>query len=68
MKKLFQKDAIDIGQYNSPATKYRYRAVRRLEVSPVTSPNKRQEEKAGRVAPVIVSSEMPKGVYLWLTL
>ncbi|CAG9221241.1 hypothetical protein PSAB6_400003 [Paraburkholderia sabiae] len=34
----------------------------------ITSPNKRQEEKAGRVAPVIVSFEMPKGVYLWLTL
>jgi hypothetical protein len=38
MEKLFQKDAIDIGQYISPATKYRYRAVRRLEVSPDNVP------------------------------
>ncbi|MDR5794597.1 hypothetical protein QCE49_14565, partial [Caballeronia sp. LZ008] len=54
MKKLFQKDEIDIGQYINRATKYRYRAVRGLELSPNTLPVARQSESAGRVAPVSI--------------
>lgn len=54
MKKLFQKDEIDIGQYINRATKYRYRAVRGQELSPNTLPVARQSESAGRVAPVSI--------------